>query len=57
MRSLRAADLSTFAAERRRVVTRGSLAARGRQTLAEAGQAVNLSTPAAGWDLNSRAVR
>ena len=57
MKSLRAADLCTFAAERRRVVTRGSLAARDRQTLAEAGQAVSSSTPAAGWDLNSRAVR
>ena len=57
MKRQRAADLSMFAAEKRKVVRRGTLAARGRQTLAEAALAVNSSTAAADWDLRWMAVR
>ena len=57
MKRQRAADLSMFAAEKRKVVRRGTLAARGRQTLAEAALAVNSSTTAADWDLRWMAVR
>ena len=53
----RAADLSMVAAEKRKVVRRGTLAARGRQTLAEAALAVNSSTAAADWGLRWMAVR
>ena len=57
MRRQRAADLSMFAAEERKVVRRDTPAARGRQTLAEAAPAVNSFTAAADWDLSWRAVR
>ena len=57
VRRQRAADLSMFAAEERKVVRRDTPAARGRQTLAEAALAVNSSTAAADWDLSWRAVR
>ena len=57
MRRLKAADLSTFAAEKRKVVRRGSPAARGRQISAEGAPAVSSYTPAADWDLILMAVR
>ena len=57
VRRQRAADLSMFAAEERKVVRRDTPAARGRQTLAEAALAVNSFTAAADWDLSWRAVR
>lgn len=57
MRKLRAADLSTSAAEKRRVVRRGSPAARGRQISAEAAPVASSYTPAADWDLILMAVR
>ena len=46
-----------FAAEKRKDVRRGTLAARGRQTLAEAALAVNSSTAAADWVQTWMAVR